>query len=206
MKSMGLAVLAVMTVLMTLSLPASAVEILEERTHGDWNSFIVATPSDAVARMTTTQDATMLAIDVRSGPSLSSWSIRMLENLSPEDRAHADFADGFFLYGQMRVDKGRLYDVRFDFRAQDDVLIIAMSGNFHESFLYEASHGSLLRVKVDDADPVFLRFSLDGFEEAFSRCMKLSDAIGNVFPPDEDFFESPDRSLEDVYGPEVRSL
>ena len=130
----------------------------------------------------------------------------MLENLSPEDRAYLDCTGGFSLYGRMRVDKGRLYDVRFDFRAQDDVLIIAMSGNFHESFLYEASHGSLLRVKVDDADPVFLRFSLDGFEEAFSRCMKLSDAIGNVFPPDEDFFESPDRSSEDVYGPEVRSL
>lgn len=206
MKSIWPAALAVMTVLMTFSLPASAAEILEERTHGDWTSFIVATPSDAVARMTTTQDATMLAIDVRSGPSSSSWSIMMLENLSPEDRAYLDCTGGFSLYGRMRVDKGRMYDVQFDFRAQNDALIIAMSGNFHESFLYEASRGSLLRVKVDDSDPVYLRFSLNGFEEAFSRCMELSAAVGNMFPPDEDFFENPDRHSEDFSGSGVRSL
>lgn len=188
MKRVWCGALALMAVLMMLSLPAAAAEILEERTHRDWSSFVVATSSDAVARMTTMQDETMLAIDIEPDPSERSWSIKMLENISPEDSLYFDMAGSFSLYGQMRVDRGRIYDVQFNLHAQDDVLIIEMLGQFHETFLREASQGSVLRVKVDETDPLYLRFSLQGFTAALERCTRLADILAEL-PSDRDFFE-----------------
>ena len=182
-------ILLALVVLVSLfsSLPAGA-EVLDSQTHKDWSSFVLATPTRRVARMTTMQGGTMLAIDVEpSSSSRSTWSIKMLEYLSGDSREFLEGVGTFSRYGQMRVDRRTTYDVRFDFYVQNDVIIIEMGGQFHDIFLREAAKGSVLRIKIEDAEPIYVKFSLQGFTAALKRCMMLADVIGNI-PSDEDFF------------------
>ena len=213
-------ILLVLVVMVSLfsSLPAEA-EVLELKKHKDWSSFVLVTPTRMAARMTTMQGGTMLAIDVEPASSGSTWSIKMLEYLSGDSREFMEGMGNFSRYGQMRVDRRTTYDVRFDFYVQSDVLIIEMGGQFHDIFLREASKGAVLRIKIEDLEPIYAKFSLQGFTAALNRCMDLADVIGSIPsdedffsdtrpPSDEDFFEDtgPGSRRESVPGQGVRRL
>ena len=163
-------------------------EILEQQRHRDWMSFILTTPDGGIARMTTMDGATMLAIDILPG---NKYSIKLLEYVSDEERRDYAFADRLRMPGKMRVDRKSTYDVVFRFYLDENALVGSLSGAFHERLLEEARKGSVLRMMIGTEDPLYVRFSLMGFSAALERCERLSQILEQVAPPDSDYFDEP---------------
>lgn len=146
----------------------------------------------AVARMCTTTDDTMLALDMEPDEQGVGWSMFMAGEASDDMKVWMAGRKEVFLFGRMRVDKGKTYGVKFELCLQDDALIIEMRGEFRNKFLREAVNGSRLRVDVDAGDGNIrtAMFSLDGFEEALNRCVALAGLIRKWDRTDADFFRN----------------
>lgn len=167
--------------------PAAA-EILDFQSHQDWHSFIVNDPQGSVARMITRDGKTIMVLDVETG---GEYRISLLETVPEDDQNMLDFLEGMELSGKMRVDKRTMYDVSFRLHAMEGGLRAELLGIFHEQLLAEARKGSMLRMKVDTVEPLYLSFSLRGFSAALNRCMKLSRIIEKMNPPDSEYFNDP---------------
>ena len=136
--------------------------------------------------MTTMDNGTMLAIDIVPG---GTYFIKLLEYVPAAERGSYDMLNGLTLPGKMRVDRRRMYDVRFMFQVQDEVLVVNLAGEFHETLLQEARRGSALRMMLGTEDPLYVRFSLMGFSAALERCRRLSQILERLAPPDSDYFD-----------------
>ena len=178
----------VMAAVFCCMLSQARAEILEEQRHRDWNSFILTTPEGGMARMTTMDSGTMLAIDMVPG---GGYFIRLLEYLPDVESGAYDVLDGVTLPGKMRVDRRRMYDVRFMFHVRGDTLVVGLAGEFNETLLQEARRGAVLRMKVGMEEPIFASFSLMGFSAALDRCMRLTRILESLDPPDSDYFDEP---------------
>ena len=175
---------------------ASAWELIDLQTHENWASCILSSPGEAVVRMLTEDDGTLLALDMypdRSGKTRGSWQLKLVETVLPEDRKALDALLPRSLSGQMRVDRQATHDVLFHFSLEEDLLVIRVAGQFHSSFIKEAKKGSVVRMKMgDDSDAIYAGFSLRGFTAALNRCLELMELVDSLSPPHSDFFDEPE--------------
>ncbi|WP_295640854.1 hypothetical protein [uncultured Mailhella sp.] len=148
--------------------------------------------AQAVARMCTEADEVTPAMDMEPDEQGVGWSIFMMGEVSDAMKAWLEGRKEVSFFGRMRVDNGRIYGVKFDFRTQGDALIIEMRGKFRNIFLHEAVNGSWLREELDAGagEVRTTMFSLDGFEEALNRCVALAELIREWNRTDADFFRN----------------
>lgn len=187
----------VMVAVFLCALSQAQAEILEQRRHRDWTSFILTSPGGAVARMTTRDNGTMLAIDIVPG---GKYFIKLLEYVPAAERGAYDMLNGLTLPGKMRVDRRRMYDVRFMFQVLDEALVVSLAGEFNDTLLQEARKGSVIRMKVGMDEPIFAGFSLMGFSAALDRCMSLARMLERLDPPDSDYFDEPSPAPRDFHN------
>lgn len=188
----GFAVVVAVLLAFCVSRAAVGAEEFQAWTHRGWMSSVLVEDSHAVARMCTATDDAMLALDMEPDEKGVGWSIFMMGEASDAMKVWMEHRTEVSFFGQMRVDRGEIYGVKFDFYLQGDALIIEMRGKFRNKFLSEAVNGSQLRVDVDDGsgDARMAMFSLDGFEEALNRCVALAELIREWDRTDADFFRN----------------
>ena len=97
-------------------------------------SSVLAEESYAVARMCTATDDTMLTLDMEPDAQGVGWSIFMMGEASDAMKVWMEGRTEVSLFGWMRVDRGKIYGVKFDVYLQGDALIIEMRGEFRNKF------------------------------------------------------------------------
>lgn len=172
--------------------PAAGAEEFQAAVDKAWSSSVLVEDSQAVARMCTETDDIMLALDMEPDAQGVGWSMFMTAEASDGMKLWLEERKEVSLFGRMRVDRGKIYGVQFDFYRQGDALIIEMRGEFRNMFLHEAVNGSWLRVDIDDGtgDDRTAVFSLDGFETMLDRCVALAGLIRDWDRSDMDYFRN----------------
>ena len=77
-------------------------------------SSVLAEESYAVARMCTATDDTMLTLDMEPDAQGVGWSIFMMGEASDAMKVWMEGRTEVSLFGWMRVDRGKIYGVKFD--------------------------------------------------------------------------------------------
>lgn len=168
----------------------ASAEVIEKQQHRDWESFILTFDGGACARMTTILGSNMLAVDIhprsRQYP-YGMYQVKLMEILQGSQKENWEMMVPITLSGKMRVDARTIYDVRFDFSLEGDILFANLGGEFNTTLVEEAKRGLRLHLRVDSPregkQPGLATFSLMGFTAAYNRCMSLMPLLERMATP-----------------------
>lgn len=85
--------------------------------------------------------------------------------------------EGIQISCQLRIDTKQIFSTSCQIQDDNTDYYITFGGGLDSRFIEEMKTGNVLRVKLDDKDPFYERFSLRGFSSAYSRAQSLSDQI-----------------------------
>lgn len=168
----------------------ASAEIIEKQRHKDWDSFILTFNGGSCARMTTTVGNTMLAVDIHPRSAqfpYGMYQVKMMEILHGQQKAGWEMMVPITLHGKMRVDSRTIYEVRFDFSLEGDILFANLGGEFNTTLVDEAMRGLRLHLRINSpkagGNPAIATFSLMGFTAAYNRCMNLMPLLERMSAP-----------------------
>ena len=190
----------------------ASAEILEQRFHKNWSSFILAHENGTTASMSTPgRDGSLFVIDFINTPNGPSYTVKMIKMISGPEKDFWDFAGTLNFNGIMRVDNRKIYDVKYTASSLNDVLFVDLFGEFNEQFLYEAQKGIIFRYRIDiqNRNPIIGEYSLIGFTEALNRCsslLKILDKISSQRNNDiNKFIPTPPRDTKNKHNENIRN-
>jgi hypothetical protein len=183
-------IIALALILGCLFSGSASADIIEKQKHRDWESFILTFNGGSCARMTTTVGNTMLAVDIHPKSAqfpYGMYQVKMMEILHGQQKAGWEMMVPITLHGKMRVDARTIYEVRFDFSLEGDILFANLGGEFNTTLVDEAMRGLRLHLRINSpkagGNPAIATFSLMGFTAAYNRCMNLMPLLERMSAP-----------------------
>ena len=155
----------------------------------DWGSFIL-TGNDGISitRMSTISADKKCLLCVDKFPGMCGQpSIRIAIPMQNSTSSSASMT----FDGSIRVDTNNIIDVKVSTTPADGSIMLEILSNHIQEIIKQSTHGNIIRfqLKIPGGEPIYSRFSLNGFTAAYDRITPLCDVLKPIQNKDDGFFE-----------------